>query len=93
MEGLSGIYSSDVAKIATLLRVEANFDVIEKKLDASGQQMTFFYIDGFVKDGVMQRIMQFLMSEKNVGNECVSSGYVGSMLAIGFGFFGRCDFN
>ena len=68
MEKLSGIYTCDVLEISTRLGVSRNFDIIEKKLRVEGREITFFYVDGFIKDGVMQRIMQFLMSEKKVEN-------------------------
>ena len=68
MEKLKGIYSSDLEQISTRLRVDESFDVIKRSIRASGQEITFFYIDGFVKDSEMQRIMQFIMSEKTVGD-------------------------
>lgn len=68
MEKLSGIYTCDVMEISTRLGVSRNFDIIEKKLRTDGREITFFYVDGFIKDGVMQRIMQFLMSDKKPDN-------------------------
>ena len=53
--------------MAQRLRVKENFDVIERHLDVAGADMCFFYIDGFVKDGEMMRIMQYLLSQKTVG--------------------------
>ena len=41
--------------------------MLEKRINASGTEMTFFYIDGFVKDGEMQRVMQALLSRGEVG--------------------------
>ncbi len=53
--------------IANSLSVNDNFDIIERRLEIAGREMTFFYIDGFVKDGEMQRIMQELLSLKEIG--------------------------
>ncbi len=50
------------------LRSSESFDIIERRLEIAGQEMCFFYIDGFTKDGEMQRIMQFLLSLKECGN-------------------------
>lgn len=49
------------------LRVDENFDIIERRLTLGGKEACFFYIDGFVKDGEMLRLMQFFLSEKKIG--------------------------
>ncbi len=61
-------YKEEREHIASALRVKESFDIIERRLEIAGQEMTFFYIDGFVKDGEMQRIMQELLSLKEIGN-------------------------
>lgn len=53
------------AKIRAGLRIGESFDMIERELDLPCGVASFFYIDGFVKDGETLRIMQFLLSEKN----------------------------
>ncbi|MBQ7363133.1 MAG: spore germination protein [Clostridia bacterium] len=68
MEKLSGIYERDAARLSELLRVTESFDVIERKLSASGQDISFFYIDGFVKDAEMLKLMQFILNENTVGD-------------------------
>ena len=50
------------------LRSSESFDIIERRLEIAGQEMCFFYIDGFTKDGEMQRVMQFLLSLKVCGS-------------------------
>jgi stage V sporulation protein AF len=47
--------------------VEESFDIIERRLTLAGKEASFFYIDGFVKDGEMLRLMQFFLSEKRMG--------------------------
>ena len=48
------------------LRVKESFDIIERHLDTAGGELTLFYIDGFVKDGEMQRMMQYLLTAKKI---------------------------
>jgi stage V sporulation protein AF len=60
-------YSANVRTIEERLGYKKSFDVLEKRINASGTEMTFFYVDGFVKDGEMQRVMQALLSRKEVG--------------------------
>ena len=63
---LSGDYNLDTLMIREHLRVSESFDVIERHLTVGGVDAAFFYIDGFVKDGEMLRIMQCLIAEKEL---------------------------
>ena len=67
MERLVKSYDINTRVLRDRLRVKENFDVIERHLEVGGCDVCFFYIDGFVKDGEMLRIMQFLLSEKRIG--------------------------
>ena len=63
---LSTDYKQNVALLSEMLRVRESFDIIERHLDAAGSEITLFYIDGFVKDGEMQRVMQYLIGAKKI---------------------------
>ena len=65
---LSGDYLKDTNDICTALRIGESFDLIERRLEVGGCELCFFYIDGFVKDGEMQRVMQNLLSQKELGS-------------------------
>ena len=40
-----------------LLRVDENFDMLKKIVKVGEDELTFYYLDGFVKDAVMQKLM------------------------------------
>ncbi len=65
---LSEDYTSNISDLRARMRVNKSFDLIEKHLSVGGRDMCFFYVDGFVKDGEMQRIMQCLLSMKTIGS-------------------------
>ena len=65
---LGSDYGENVMILREELRVEDSFDMIERHLTVAGHDMCFFYIDGFVKDGEMLRIMQYLLSQKSIGS-------------------------
>ena len=67
MKKLSKFYREARLDLSKRLGAERNFDVIERRLEIASREMSFFFIDGFVKDGEMQRIMQKLLSEKELG--------------------------
>ena len=61
-------YGRNIAMMSERLRVKESFDMIERHLTVCERDMCFFYIDGFVKDGEMLRIMQYLLSQKSIGS-------------------------
>ena len=61
-------YGRNIDLMRGLLRVNESFDMIERHLTVADRDMAFFYIDGFVKDGEMLRIMQYLLSQKELGS-------------------------
>lgn len=63
---LSLNHDANVALLASRLGVKENFDIIERHLRVAGQDVCFFYIDGFTKDSEMQRLMQYLLSAKSL---------------------------
>lgn len=63
-------HAANVSLLASRLRVKENFDIIERHLTVAGEDICFFYVDGFVKDAEMQRLMQFLLSQKTLSNAC-----------------------
>ena len=68
MQKLSTDYKLNTDEFATRLRVKDSFDIIERRLSSSACEMCFFYVDGFVKDAEMLRIMQYLLSQKEIGS-------------------------
>ena len=57
MRRLAEDYQKNVAGMRRALRSEENFDLLVKTLQLDDGEMTLFFIDGFVKDTVMQKLM------------------------------------
>ena len=57
MEKLSDSYRQNIISVAERLRVKENFDVIRRDLSVGGFGVTLFYIDGFIKDAEMLKII------------------------------------
>lgn len=53
--------------VSSALRASASFDILERHLTVGGRDLCFFFIDGFVKDGEMQRVMAHLLEMGTVG--------------------------
>ncbi len=61
---LSGDYAQAVAQMNEALRVSASFDVICRPVRVAGRPASLYLIDGFVKDDLMEKILQFFMGLK-----------------------------
>lgn len=68
MEKLCEDYNVNVTELSFRLRADESFDIIKRNLRAGGKELCFFYIDGFVKDSEMQRIMQTLLGRNELPN-------------------------
>lgn len=68
MESLTLNYTENISFLSARLRVNESFDIIERHLTVASADVCFYYIDGFIKDAEMLRIMQFMLSQKELGN-------------------------
>ena len=59
---LTDSYSGNVALLDSILRVEESFDLIKKPLCVGADEMTLYYIDGFIKDTVMMKLMMSFLA-------------------------------
>ena len=66
MRTLTNDYNENKKLLDRLLRVDKSFDLLSKTLTTSGGELTLYYIDGFVKDTVMQKLMTHLLSVKEL---------------------------
>ena len=66
MRRLGENYSKNVEFLNKTLRVSESFDVLSKVLRVGDEELTLYYIDGFVKDTVMQKLMMHFLSQKKL---------------------------
>ncbi len=67
MDRLSTDYKQNVERLDALFRVNENFDIIKKPLTVGEDELTLYYIDGFIKDTVMGKMMIYFLSLKSLG--------------------------
>ena len=76
MQKLTDSYQKNIENIETVLGYGKNFDILKKRMMVGGSRVSFYYVDGFVKDGEMQRIMQNLLSKKSIGTAEEAEEYI-----------------
>lgn len=64
MEKVSDNLERNRAYLDGLLGVERNFDVVHRTMSIGGRNACMYLIDGFCKDDLMQKILQYFMDMK-----------------------------
>ena len=49
----SGNYEADIAALNLRLRVSESFDLVSRQIMIGGRRAMLWFIDGFIKDGLM----------------------------------------
>lgn len=61
-ESLSGNFQQDIRVLEDTLRVRQSFDVVLRRIEVGERQAAILFIDGFAKDDIMEKILEYLMS-------------------------------
>ena len=72
MQKFTSDYTQNVELIRGSLRVNESFDVLHKRLKIGDGELSMFFIDGFTKDTVMQKLMMHFISLKTVSGDARS---------------------
>ena len=64
---LTGDYRENIKLVDSILHPQRNFDILKKPLKIGNEELTLYFIDGFVKDAVMQKLMMHLVSLEGLG--------------------------
>lgn len=54
-------YDRNTADLDAALRIEESFDIIGRNMLIAGRRARLYFIDGFAKDEIMEKIMEFIM--------------------------------
>lgn len=65
MVGNSTFYKTIIPHLDTVLAVDKNFDLIHRKLAVGGKDSTLYFVDGFIKDEVLQKLIQQFQGMKS----------------------------
>ena len=63
-ECVSGKLQQDMQYLDRLLDVDNNFDLIHRVIDIGGKEACMYLVDGFCKDELLQKLLQYLMDRK-----------------------------
>lgn len=58
---LTGDYRQDVQYLNEQLAVGKSFDVVSREIEMAGKSAFIYFVDGFCKDDMMQKLLQYFM--------------------------------
>ncbi|HAU86706.1 MAG TPA: spore germination protein [Lachnospiraceae bacterium] len=61
---LTNNFDENLKLFQDILRVDESFDLIYRTITIGGRKAAIFFIDGFVKDEVLQKLMQYFQDKK-----------------------------
>lgn len=74
---MSTAYARFTAELDNILRPDDSFDIIRRVMSCkSGRELTFYYLDGFTKDVVMQKLMEYYLDVSSDTDIVVNTPYV-----------------
>lgn len=63
-EYISGCLQENMSYLNQVLDVEKNFDIIYRVVNIGGKEACMYLVDGFCKDDLLQKLLQYLMDRK-----------------------------
>lgn len=62
--GITGCLRRDSAWLDRKLATDRNFDVVTRTIEVGGREAALYFIDGFCKDDLLQKLLQYFMDMK-----------------------------
>ena len=59
---ISAFFEENITYMNQILPVKESFDIIRREIEIGGKESVFYYIDGFIKDEAMLKIMDSFLS-------------------------------
>ena len=74
---ISASFEENITYMNQILPVKESFDIIRREIEIGGRSSVFYYIDGFVKDEAMLKIMDSILSveEKDMPEDAEAIGW------------------
>ena len=62
-------YEQCLKEVEDRLQIEKSFDIVKRNLLVQNKELSFLFVDGMVKDEVMERIMEHLLSKGKINSD------------------------
>ena len=62
-------YKQCLKEVEQILQIEKSFDIVKRKLLVQNTELSFLFVDGMIKDDVMERIMEHLLLKGKISKD------------------------
>ena len=76
-------FEENIAYLENALGVGTSFDILSRKVEIGGRKAVYFCIDGFSKDELMQKLLQYFMDKKPEDVPSTVKEFVTTLLPYG----------
>ncbi len=80
MELLKGSFKENIKEISEYLKVDKSFDMLIRTFKIANKDAAFYFIDGFVKDEMLEKIMEAFFKIENKDIETDYYGFLKTSL-------------
>ena len=56
-------YQNKIQMINEQMHIKENFDIVRKPLKVQDTSMSLYFVDGFAKDEILEKMMEFLLKQ------------------------------
>lgn len=72
---LTGNHAEDSTAVRKILCPDASFDLVARNIVIGEKSASFYFVDGFIKDSIFEKVLQYLLSLKQEDMARVSDMY------------------
>lgn len=83
MDNISKNFASNIRRIDAGLLVEDNFDLVNRRMIIGGKDACLYFVDGFLKDDILQKLMQFFGGLKKEDVDCTPEKFKEKLIPYG----------
>lgn len=58
---MKNTYAESVLALDQELQVAQNFDIVKRDINVQGLTLSFYFVDGFVKDEILEKMLEFIL--------------------------------
>ena len=70
---MTGKIMTDIKRLSDDLKVDTSFDIIKREVYIAEKKAAYFYVDGFCKDVIVQKLLEHLMELKKTDIEGIKN--------------------
>lgn len=77
---IGSVFSENWKLLQDVLHVDGNFDIVNRKIKVGGREAALFYIDGLVKDELLEKVVEFFQGIQDTDMPADVDGFMNRLV-------------